>query len=68
MDYWNFDRLSDSANKLLAERFTIGLLVLLFALWLGLRRESAINERRPAQHWRKREPVTSRLLRRVPIA
>jgi arabinofuranan 3-O-arabinosyltransferase len=68
MDYWNFDRLPHSANKLLAERFTIGLLVLLFALWLGLRRESAINERRPGKNWRERGPVTSRLLRRVPIA
>jgi arabinofuranan 3-O-arabinosyltransferase len=40
-DFWDFDRLPHSVNNVLAERFTVGLVLLLVGLWLGVRRDEA---------------------------
>jgi arabinofuranan 3-O-arabinosyltransferase len=37
---WALDRLPHRVNEILSERFTLSLLGLLFAFWLGMRRES----------------------------
>jgi arabinofuranan 3-O-arabinosyltransferase len=47
MDFWNFDRVPSNVNDLLAERVTLGLVVLLVALWLGVRREEAATGEPP---------------------
>jgi arabinofuranan 3-O-arabinosyltransferase len=37
---WGLDRLPERVNDVLAERFTLALLLLLLAFWLGIRRET----------------------------
>jgi len=44
---WTLDRLPHGLNDVLRERFTLALLALLVAFWLGLRRESVQPAREP---------------------
>jgi arabinofuranan 3-O-arabinosyltransferase len=55
---WGLDQLPHRVNEVLAQRFTLALLLLLLAFWLGIRRETlgAVPPSDYKRHWSRPRP------------